>query len=135
MFVPTSYSDIGLLLLRVAVGALFIYHGWPKISGGKQMAQGMGKPSWGSFLTFIGVAETLGGLALIGGFLTQLAAIGLGIIMIGALYLKIAVWHAPFYEPGKGGWEIDMVLLAAAACFVLSGAGGISVDGMLGWWP
>ncbi|TAN81653.1 MAG: DoxX family membrane protein, partial [Gallionella sp.] len=80
--------------------------------GAKAMAQAMGKPQMAGFLTFLGFAETAGALAMFSGFLTQLAALGLGIIMVGAIGLKVAMMKAPFTSHDKVGWDFDFIILA-----------------------
>jgi putative oxidoreductase len=36
------FRDLGILILRLGIGAMFIYHGWPKINGGAEMWKGIG---------------------------------------------------------------------------------------------
>lgn len=82
-------------------------------------------------MTFIGYAELAGGLALILGFLTQFAALGLGIIMIGAAHKKMNEWHVPFSSHDKMGWEFDLSLFAACVALFTLGAGSIAADPIL----
>ncbi len=112
-----SYSDWGLLVLRLAVGIIFLWHCKGKLNG-----------SMGGFMTFIGVCELLGGLALIAGFLTQVAAAGLAIIMLGAAHKKMTVWHVPFSAMDKMGWEFDLSLFAANVLLIMTGAGTFALD-------
>ncbi len=117
------HTDLGLLLLRLAVGAIFIYHGTMKWS--------MEDPD--RVMTILKYAEPLGGAALILGVLTQLAALGIAIIMVGAIYAKATgFYQAPFDLFGTfGNWEFDMLILAAAIVLFLTGAGAYSVDAKL----
>jgi putative oxidoreductase len=114
-----DYYDIGLLALRLAVAVIFLVHGPKKLSG-----------TQGAFMTFIGAAETAGGAAMVAGFLTQYAALGLGIIMGGAIYKKIKEWHVPFTSMEKMGWEFDLMILAGCIALLTLGAGMYSVDAM-----
>ena len=114
----TAYSDFGLLALRLAIGAIFLYHCRSKLK------------NLGSFMGFIGLAELAGGTAQVLGFLTQLAALGLGIIMIGAIYKKINEWKIPFSSMTQTGWEFDLMLLAGCVALLLMGGGSMSVDAM-----
>lgn len=116
-----SYSEIGLLLLRIAIAAIFIVHGTKKLNG-KQ----------GGFMTFIGVCETLGAIAILFGVLTQLAALGIAIIMLGAMYKKINEWNIPFTAMDKMGWEFDLMILGACITLLTLGAGVYSVDMYIG---
>lgn len=114
-----SYGDIGILALRLAIAVIFLVHGIKKLPG-----------KTGGFLTFIGVAETLGGAALLVGALTQLAALGIAIIMVGAIYKKITEWHVPFTTMDKTGWEFDLILLAGCIALMTLGSGAYGVDAL-----
>ncbi|MDO8648677.1 MAG: DoxX family protein [Candidatus Peregrinibacteria bacterium] len=117
-----SYGDWGLLVLRLAIGIIFLYHAKAKV-GGKM----------GGFLQCIGFCEVAGGLAMVMGFLTQLAAMGLGIIMLGAIYKKINEWHIPFWSQNNTGWEFDFLILASCIALIFLGPGSMAVDpGMFG---
>ena len=135
MLLFDGLQDVGLLILRIFIGWIFIYHGWPKVIGGKKMAADMGKPQMGWFMIFLGIAETLGGLAAIAGFLTQPANIGFILVMLGAIGLKAFQMKVPFSSHDKGGWEFDFIILGAAIALVLLGAGNYSVDALIGFWP
>lgn len=128
MFRLQKHNDCALLLLRLALGAVFIYHGWAK--------WGMEAPN--TMMTILKIAEPLGGIALVLGALTQLASLGLAIIMVGAIYMKMTGFgQAPFnvtgtFAPQGGmGWEFDLVLLAGAIVLMVMGAGKYAVDGMM----
>ena len=84
-----AVEDIGLLVLRIALGVIFLYHGFPKLTNPKKMAQGFGKPNMVWFPFVLGFFETISGVAVLLGFLTQFAAAILAIVMLGALYYKI----------------------------------------------
>ncbi len=135
MLLLNNLQDVGLLLLRIAIGIIFIYHGFPKIRKSKEMANSMGKPNMSGFLIFLGTAETLGGIATILGLLTQIANIGFIIVMLGAIYMKKYKWNVPFFAMDKTGWEFDFLLLVAAAALVLLGAGSYSVDAAIRLFP
>lgn len=122
------HGDWGLLLLRLAIGAVFIYHGMMKWS--MQDAS--------MLMTILKFAEPIGGIALILGVLTQLASLGLAIIMVGAIYMKAtgfgssALNFAGTFAPQGGtGWEFDLVLLAGCLVLFFMGAGRMAVDGMI----
>ena len=119
-------SDIGLLALRIATGVIFIVHGVMKF----RMWQ-PNPPMQGGMLQlmrFLAVVEPIMGVALIVGFLTQISALGGILIMIGALYLKMAVWKMPFRADDKTGWEFDLMILAGCLMLLFAGAGEWSVD-------
>jgi putative oxidoreductase len=127
-----EYAEWGFLALRVAVGVIFIVHGWPKITGARGMAAAMGggeaKPVMVGVFTTQGVVELGGGILMILGVLTQLVAIAFAIIMIGAIYLKATKWKTGFYAQQTTGWEFDFVLLAANVLLLFTGPGEIAIQ-------
>lgn len=68
-----KYKDIGLLLLRVGLGVMFILHGWPKIKGGPEMWQGLG-----AAMANLGVTA----VPAVWGFLAALSEFGGGICLV-----------------------------------------------------
>ncbi len=121
-----GYESVGLLALRLAIGSIFLYHGTKKLGNWSNIP---------GLFKFIGLCETAGGLATIAGFLTQFASIGFSLIMLGAIYHKIYKWHIPFYSEQSTGWELDILILAAALVLIFSGAGHYSIDALAGFWP
>ena len=119
-------SDWGLVALRLGVGVTFLVHGIQKRAMWKMQPSAQMPASLLSILRLLSIAEPLGGVAVIAGFLTQLAAAGFVIIMLGAINLKARQMHKSF--TGDGGWELDYSLLGAAIALVILGAGGISID-------
>jgi putative oxidoreductase len=127
-----EFGEWGLLALRVAVGVIFIVHGWPKITGGRGMAAAMGggdaKPLMVGVFTVQGVVEAGGGVLMILGVLTQLVALAFIIIMIGAIALKNSMIKTGFSSQETTGWEFDFVLLAANVLLFLVGPGEIAIQ-------
>jgi uncharacterized membrane protein YphA (DoxX/SURF4 family) len=119
------WSDHGLLALRIAVGVIFIYHAMPKLKDAKGLASAMGFPAGGVLL--LGSVEFLSGLAVITGILLELGALLLAIVMLGALYFKIAKWRVPFWAMDKTGWEFDLLLLAANLTLLTTGGGSLAL--------
>jgi putative oxidoreductase len=125
-------TDIGLTILRVAIGAIFMAHGGQKlfvwgfdgVAGG--FAQ-MGIPMAGVMGPFIGLLEFFGGAALIVGLLTRLASFGLASTMVVAIL--VAHLKNGFFNPA--GIEFPLSLLASTVLLVLTGAGSWSVDGII----
>lgn len=122
----TQFSDIGFLVLRLAVAAIFIYHSIPKLKNSQGLAQMMGSSAGAVFV--LGAVEFLSALGLLLGVYVQLAALLLAIIMLGALVMKIMKWGAPFSAMDKTGWEFDLILLAANVFILLNGGGGLGIQ-------
>jgi putative oxidoreductase len=122
-------SDWALVALRTGVGMSFLVHGISKRTMWKMAPSEQMPASLLSTLKLLSIVEPLGALALFVGFLTQLAAAGFVIIMLGAIRLK-AVKMKRAYSV-EGGWELDLVLLTAAITLFFLGAGAVSLDRLL----
>lgn len=121
-----QYNALGLFILRLAVGIIFIYHALPKLKNAAGMAKGVGMPA--PMIAMLGGIELLAGAGLIIGLLVQLAALLLSVIMLGAVYFKVSKWHTPFAAMDKTGWEFDLILLAANVALLLGSGGNIGVQ-------
>src|ERR1051326_3906644 len=95
----SQFTDYSLLLLRLMVAAVFATSGWSHLRDPKRRAESIGMSP--VFTTFLGAAEFAGALGVAFGVLTQLAAVGLILLMLGAIQKKIFVWHTGFW--GKHG--------------------------------
>lgn len=127
-------GSIGLLLLRVAMGAAFMFHGWPKIQNASGWMDAHGSSGMPPFLqAAAAVSEFGGGLALILGLLTPLAALGLAGTMATALgMVHLRMGHAFVASaPGQPSYELAAVYLAASILFLLLGPGKLSLDAFL----
>jgi putative oxidoreductase len=126
-----DYTEWGLLALRIAIAIVFVVHGWPKVVGAKNMVeQMMGGPNTGAtaFFTAQGVVEVVGGVALALGVLTQVVAIIFGVIMLGAIVLKITQMKMAFMAQEAVGWEFDFILLAALILLLFAGPGDLAIQ-------
>lgn len=114
------FADSALLLLRFIVGIEFFTSGWNHLKdpAGRSKSLGLSKP----FTIFLGTAEVAGALGVISGVFAQLAAIGLILIMLGAIHRKIFVWHTGFWGDKNSGWHYDLML--AVMCLVIACTGG-----------
>ncbi|HEV7796612.1 MAG TPA: DoxX family protein [Pyrinomonadaceae bacterium] len=104
-----QYTDLCLLLLRLMIAAVFVTSGWRHATDPKGRAKSIGMGP--AFTMFIGIAELLGGLGVAFGVLTQLAALGLILVMLGAIQKKIFVWHTGFWGEKASGWHYDLMLI------------------------
>lgn len=123
-------TDIGLLVLRVGIGLLFLYHGFPKITGGverwTELGQAMGNlgisfaPAFWGFMAAI--AEFGGGLALILGILTRPFA---GLLLFT---MVVAVTHVLNSGRGMSGAAYAIAMAVVFLSLAITGAGAYSLD-------
>lgn len=124
------FSDLALLLLRLMVGAVFLTSGWKHLTNAEERSKAIGMNK--GFTIFLGVAEFAGGLGVVSGMLAQLAAIGLILVMVGAIQKKIFVWHTGFWgKTGTNGWSYDLMLVVM--CLVIATTGGGSLGLQIFW--
>ncbi len=123
-FSENRLLDIAFWGLRAAVGAIFIAHGTGKFGEGFVgfLTGPLGFPP--EMQIPLALAETIPGILLIIGVLTRISASLLSIIMLGAIfYVKEAS-----NLTGQGGYEIDLVLLAACLTIIVAGPGRVSIS-------
>jgi putative oxidoreductase len=104
-----QFTDLSLLLLRLMVAAVFMTSGWADVKDPNGRAKSIGMTP--AFTIFLGVAELAGGLGVALGVLTQIAALGLILLMLGAIQRKIFVWHTGFWGEKASGWHYDLMLV------------------------
>ena len=80
------FTDLGLLLLRLMTGMVFISSGWADVKDPEARSKSIGLSR--GLTVLLGIAELACGLGVASGVLTQLAAIGLILIMLGASIAK-----------------------------------------------
>ncbi len=125
--------ELGLAILRVVTGVVYVTHGLPKLMGGHVAAAGflsqLGFPVPVLFAWIVTLLETFGGLALIIGFLVRPVALLFVVeMLLGILLVHAKVgWYV--IGPGTGGAEFSTVLIAALLALVLAGPGLAAVDG------
>ena len=116
-----QFSDAALLFMRLLVGLVFITSGWSHakdpVTRGKSIGLSPG------LTRFLGMAELAGGLGVALGVLTQIAALGLILIMLGAIQKKIFVWKIGFWGKASDGWHYDLLFVAMGLVIATSGGG------------
>lgn len=115
------FTDYALVFLRLMAGVVFIDSGYNDVRDPDRRAQSIGLPKPAAF--GLGVAELLGGIAVIVGVLTQLAAIGLILIMLGALQKKIFVWKTGFWGKDGLGWSYELMLVSMLLVILCTNGG------------
>jgi len=117
----THFADFGILLLRLMVGIVFITSGWNHLKDPEARSRSIGLSK--NFTILVGAGEVLGSLGLMLGVLTQLAAFGLVLIMLGAIYKKIFVWHTGFWGEKTYGWHYDLMFIVMSLVIIFTNGG------------
>jgi putative oxidoreductase len=133
MTLPAPARDLAVLVTRVAVGLVFVAHGWQKLStngidGTAAFFDQVGVPAASAAAWFAALVELVGGAALVLGLAVPVAGLLLLIDMIGA-FVFVHAGAGLFVD--QGGYELVLVLGAAALLFAVIGAGRYSVDHLL----
>jgi putative oxidoreductase len=124
--------DTALAALRVVLGITFLLHGGQKLfvfgfDGVSGAFAQMGIPAPGLLGPFVAFVEFFGGIAILLGLLTRLAALGVGATMVVAI-LTVHLKNG-FFAPMGG--EFPLSLLASAIALVIAGAGAFSIDALI----
>lgn len=123
MFDLTGFTDYGLLFLRLIVGVVFIDSGYNDLKDPAARSKSIGLPK--GFTLFLGVAEIAGGAGVVLGVLQQLAAIGLILIMLGAIQKKAVVWKTGFWGKDGLGWSYELMLISTLVVILFTDGGGL----------
>ena len=131
---------VGLLVLRLALGLIFVLHGWTNIAGGESFLREMlAMVGWSApdpLVWMIAALEFFGGLALVLGLLTRGAALLLALEMVIAValfhlrqgFFIVAVPNAPLAY----GFEYHVALVGGLVCLALGGPGELALEGRVG---
>ena len=124
VFKENKLHDIAHWGIRAALGSIFLVHSLKKFD-----------PSWQDWLIQIGLppemqlpialAEFIGGIMLLVGVLTRITASIFSIIVLGAIFH--IRWENGFFV-SEGGWEWDLVMLAALLSIIVAGPGRVSIS-------
>jgi putative oxidoreductase len=120
-----QYTDWSLFVLRLMVAIVFGASGFGHLKSPNKRAQSIGMSV--PFTVFLGAAELAGAIALAVGFLTQWAAPGLILLMLGAIYKKIAEWHTGFWGEKSMGWHYDLMLIVMNLVIFTTGGGRLAL--------
>jgi putative oxidoreductase len=103
------------------VAAIFMQSGWSHASKSATRSKDIGMSQ--GFTIFLGTAELAGGLGIAFGVLTQLAAIGLILISLGAIQKQIFVWHVGFWGEKTYGWHYDLLMIVMNLVILFTNGG------------
>jgi len=118
---PPAITDAALLSLRLMIAIVFFSSGWSHVKDPAGRAESIGLSK--AFTAFLGVAEIAGSLGVAFGVLTQLAALGLILVMLGAIQKKIFVWHTGFWGKHNNGWHYDLLFVVMNLVVIATGGG------------
>ena len=123
----TKLQDTALFILRLITASIFFvaaYFKFPFWSGAPE-----GTSAFLLFVTrLLSIAEPLGAVAVLIGFLTRLAALGQIIILLGAIYVTQFVFGIGYVTPTSPGWNMPLAVLGGCLILAAFGAGSWSVD-------
>ena len=128
----SSRFDASLLVLRIASGIVFLYHGSAILFGA---FGGPGPQKFAAFLHapaavgyLVGLAQFAGGLAILLGVLLRIGAVCIIVVMLGAIFIV----HLPHgFDVSKGGVEYALTELLIAVALLLAGPGRYSLSNIL----
>lgn len=133
----TRLSPFAGTVLRLAVGVIFIAHGFDKLNNGVNGFAGflasLNVPAPDLMAWLVTILELGGGVLLILGLATRAVALAFVVMMVFTISLVKA--EVGLIGAEGAGAEIDLMLLAGALALVLMGPGAASVDGKLGLEP
>ncbi|GAA3663317.1 hypothetical protein GCM10022224_029120 [Nonomuraea antimicrobica] len=118
-----------LLLARIAIGAIFLVHGYQKfatmgIAGTTKFFESVGIPLAGVAAPAVAALEVVGGVALILGAALPIVGVLLALDMLGA----IAFVHGANGLTGESGYELVLALAAASLAVGFTGGGALALD-------
>ncbi len=114
--------DPALLLLRVLIAVIFGASGWSHVTAARKRAESLGMPVAATFA--LGLAELAGAASVLLGVMPAIGASVLIIVMIGAIYKKVAVWKTGFFGESSNGWYYDVLYAACNLVILTTGGGG-----------
>jgi putative oxidoreductase len=129
MIDTVSKNTVVPLILRLGLAAIFIFHGSQKVhpdsDWGATWAKQMPDPPNAPAQLAVAWGELIGGMALAVGLLTRLAALGIALIMAGAIYTTTG---PKGFNSLDGGYEYNFLIIIVCISLILIGGGTLAVD-------
>lgn len=127
--IDIASAPYAALVLRVALGALFLAHAWLKIfvfkpAGTADFFRSLGLPGWVAYVTI--AAEVAGGIGLVLGVWPRLVAVGLIPLILGTIF-TVHGKAGFFFDRPRGGWEYPAFWAVALLVLALLGDGALAV--------
>lgn len=124
-----SNNDYAALILRIALGAMFLAHGLLKVlvftlPGTVGFFEQVGFPGWTAYI--VTFAEIGGGILLLAGFAVRAVSIALVPILLGATFVHLG--NGWVFSNANGGWEYPAFLTIAAVVQALLGPGAYALQ-------
>lgn len=127
----SRFHGVGLFLIRVVIGAIFVAHGYQKLTNGVDATagflSGLGFPMATVFAVLLIAAEFGGGILLIAGAFTHWVAKVLVIVSAVAMFTV----HFKNGFTGQGGYEFILLILVCCIALAIAGPGRWSVDALM----
>jgi putative oxidoreductase len=125
-------QPLALLLMRLALGAIMVAHGYHKVFGGlhhhAQMVASLGLPAWLGYVSAF--TELFGGLLILVGLFTRVAALGVCLDLFVAIW-KVHLHNGLIGSPDRPGYEFALAAFALAFAIIFFGGGPIAIDHIL----
>jgi len=125
-------QPLALLLMRLALGAIMVAHGYHKVFGGlhhhAQMVASLGLPAWLGYVSAF--TEFFGGLLILVGLFTRVAALGVCLDLFVAIW-KVHLHNGLIGSPDRPGYEFALAAFALAFAIIFFGGGPIAIDHIL----
>jgi putative oxidoreductase len=115
------FSDVALLCLRLMVAVVFFESGRRHAGDPVGRAASIGLSP--GLTRVLGWAEMAAALGFALGVPTQVAALGLILIMLGAIQKKVFVWHIGFWGEQTYVWHYDLLFVVANLVILTTGGG------------
>jgi putative oxidoreductase len=126
-------ASLGALAARLTLGICMLPHGLQKLQNFSMTMEKMGANVPKPLVFLVIMAESFGALGLILGVFSRFCAFGIGLVMIGAIWMVHGQWGFRLLDPvnpnpKEMGYEYNLALLGLSVAVMLAGSGAFSFD-------